>query len=151
MLDSGLRGMSRILVPAWTLSWLAVPTIFPVTLKCIENPYTFTYTFTHTLTLHIHPYTNKSAILIIDYIYIYNIYKIYIYILLYFYKMLCYVKFWDFCCSLFWNVKRETGLMYPKPTHSIFLFTKSCATKYTALRSVWMCTRCIHAKLMKRI
>lgn len=32
MLFSGLSGMSRILVPAWMLSWLAVPTIFPVTL-----------------------------------------------------------------------------------------------------------------------
>lgn len=33
MLFSGLRGISSSLVPAWTLSWLAVPTIFPVTLE----------------------------------------------------------------------------------------------------------------------
>ena len=33
MLFSGFRGMSSSLVPAWTLSWLAVPTIFPVTLR----------------------------------------------------------------------------------------------------------------------
>lgn len=39
MLFSGLSGMSRSLVPAWMLSWLAVPTIFPVTLcgeKCFS-------------------------------------------------------------------------------------------------------------------
>lgn len=33
MLLSGERGMSNSLVPAWTLSTLAVPTIFPVTLS----------------------------------------------------------------------------------------------------------------------
>lgn len=37
MLFSGLSGMSSSLVPAWMLSWLAVPTIFPVTLQAEKH------------------------------------------------------------------------------------------------------------------
>lgn len=43
MLFSGLRGMSSSLVPVWTLSWLAVPTIFPVTLS--EETQATSYSF----------------------------------------------------------------------------------------------------------
>lgn len=47
MLVSGLRGMSSILVPACTLSWLAVPTIFPVTLRIRRNALTIIFFKTH--------------------------------------------------------------------------------------------------------